>query len=61
MKAPAAEPTVTIKEAAERLSIHERTMLRWIYTGVVVARRYGRTWRVPVGVNGLPIAKAKRA
>ncbi|MHB8359248.1 MAG: helix-turn-helix domain-containing protein [Thermoplasmataceae archaeon] len=49
--------TVTIKEAAALLAVHPETVRRWIARGAVLAKLYGRTWRLPIGNDGLPIER----
>ena len=39
---------LTVRQVAERLQVHENTVLRWLQTGVLKARRYGKLWRIPV-------------
>ena len=38
---------LTVRQVAERLQVHENTVLRWLQVGVLKARRYGRLWRIP--------------
>ncbi len=47
----AEEKLLSLREAAERLDLHPRTLRRWIYQGrveaVKVPGRFGGEWRVP--------------
>jgi excisionase family DNA binding protein len=36
----------TVREAASILKVHERTVLRWVRTGLLPARRIGRQIRI---------------
>ena len=38
---------LTVRQVAERLQVHENTVLRWLQEGVLKAQRYGRLWRIP--------------
>jgi excisionase family DNA binding protein len=38
---------LTRKETAQRLKVSESTVDRWIRTGVLTARRWGHTIRIP--------------
>ena len=37
---------ISVKEAAARLGVHEKTVRRWITGGELRAHRLGRQWRV---------------
>jgi len=51
-RAPSEAPTVhdgiTVHDAATRLGVSYRTMLRMIERGDIAALRIGRGWRIPV-------------
>ncbi len=36
----------TVQEVAEKLSVHEETVRRWIKSGKLKAERFGRAWRI---------------
>jgi len=38
---------LTVRQVAQRLQVHENTVLRWLQVGVLKAQRYGRLWRIP--------------
>ena len=38
---------LTVSQVAEKLQVHENTVLRWLREGVLKGRRYGRLWRIP--------------
>lgn len=38
---------LTVKQACERLMVHENTMLRWLNNGTIKGERFGKLWRIP--------------
>lgn len=36
-----------VKEVAERLGVHENTVLKWLADGTLHGVRFGRLWRIP--------------
>jgi excisionase family DNA binding protein len=58
-------PVYTVAEAARRLKLHERTILRFIRDGKLKATRVGRGWRVQardlLALAGEPEAAAPEA
>jgi hypothetical protein len=54
---PVAVHVVSVKQAAARVGVSEKTMLRWVSGGAVVAFRHGRWghWYVRVDEHGWPL------
>ena len=38
---------LTVKEAAEKLKVHENTVYLWLETGKLKGIRFGGLWRIP--------------
>jgi excisionase family DNA binding protein len=38
---------LTVKQAAQRLGVPERTVLHWVHQGRVTAERFGDVWAIP--------------
>lgn len=36
----------SVRETAEHLGVHEKTIRRWIASGLMPAHRLGRQWRI---------------
>jgi len=56
----AAKPYLTIEETANTLRVSERTVRRWIASGVLASRRIARTVRVPAAAVKADIVKRRR-
>ena len=41
------EEHLTLKEAAQRLKVREKTVRRWIQSGALRATKAGKLWRIP--------------
>ncbi len=37
----------TVKEASNKLRVHQNTMLRWLNNGTVKGIKFGKLWRIP--------------
>lgn len=37
---------LTVNEAAQRLRVHRNSVYKWLRTGQIEGRRFGRVWRI---------------
>lgn len=59
------EELCTVHGAARELSLHPKTVLRYIHEGKLAATRIGKAWRIPRNelrkLSGLPVAATRPA
>lgn len=60
MARTAAKPYLTIEETANTLRVSERTVRRWVVSGVLANRKIARTVRIPASAITGEIFKRRR-
>ena len=60
MKRKQPKAYLTIEEAAGTLRVSERTVRRWIASGVLASRKIARTVRIPAGAAKVDVVKRQR-